>query len=101
METIATNRPLLPEQMSVDYPQELEVITSAAYSFRIGAPEAVRSVEARIDEGPWRPCRESCGFWWYDWSGYGNGLHEVLIRAENPHGWCIRSSPRKFMVRLG
>ena len=65
---------------SIDYPQEDETITSPHYTFRIKAPLNAEKVEVCVDGAPWQLCRYSSGFWWYDWSGYFSGEHEIVAR---------------------
>lgn len=65
---------------SIDYPQEDETITSPHYTFRIKAPLNAEKVEVCVDGAPWQLCRYSSGFWWFDWSGYFSGEHEIVAR---------------------
>ena len=92
-------RKLLPApKVTVDYPQQNEKIASAQYAVRVGAPEDVKSVEVAVDQGSWLPCRKAVGYWWYDWSGYGKGEHEIVARIETQEGKRISSEPREFFV---
>src|SRR5438270_5168402 len=65
---------------AVDFPQEGERISSSHYTFRIRAPLNAEKVEVCIDGSPWQLCRYSASFWWYDWSGYSAGEHELVAR---------------------
>ena len=65
---------------SIDYPQEDETIISSHYTFRIKAPLNAEKVEVCIDGAPWQLCRYSSGFWWFDWSDYFSGEHEIVAR---------------------
>lgn len=93
MKTVMTE--IRPE---VEYPQQDEKITSTQYSFRIGAPAGAEGVDVSIDQGPWLACRNSAGFWWYDWSGYDNGEHEIIARIRGRNNRWIVSTPHEFMV---
>jgi hypothetical protein len=78
-------------------PSEDEVIAPPSYTFKIAATPWVDSMEVSIDQGDWMPCREALGFWWYDWSGFDKGEHEVMARS------CTgtlppASAPRLFTV---
>lgn len=68
------------EKASIDYPREDELITSPHYTFRIAAPMNAEKVEVCIDGAPWQLCRYSAGHWWYDWTGYYSGEHEIVAR---------------------
>lgn len=87
-------------QLSVDYPQQGERVTSACYTLRLSAPANARSVDVAIDDGPWQSCRQSNGYWWYDWSGYQNGEHEIVARVETQEGARVSSEPHEFFVQL-
>ena len=77
--------------IQIDYPQEGEVVGSGHYTVRISAVD-VLDVEVSIDEGPWQACRESAGYWWFDWSGYDSGPHEMMVRGIDSEGDLIESS---------
>ncbi|MFI5363441.1 MAG: hypothetical protein ACHQ49_15855 [Elusimicrobiota bacterium] len=87
-------------QLSVDFPRQGETIASDAYTFRISAPGDVQKVEVAIDQAEWRPCRQSAGYWWSDWSGYENGEHEITARLVTAEGRAISAEPHEFFVRL-
>jgi hypothetical protein len=70
--------------LSVDYPQEGELISARGYTFRI-AGQAL-NVEVAIDGDEWRPCRPAQGYWWFDWSGYASGRHQMLVRGRPEAG---------------
>ena len=84
----------------VDFPYQDEGIVSPQYTLRISAPENAESVDVSIDQGPWLSCRKAEGFWWYDWSGYENGEHEVIARTPGRNGRWLMSTPNEFMVKL-
>lgn len=85
---------------NIDYPQEEELITSPHYTFRVKAPLNAEKVEICIDGAPWQLCRYSSGFWWYDWSDYGSGDHEVVARILpfDSRNYTLRT--RRFSVSL-
>lgn len=93
--TTKTTTDIRPE---IDYPQLGEKITSRDYSFRLSAPESADEVGVSINQGPWQACRRSVGYWWYDWSGYDYGEHEIIARARAKNGRWLVSKPRNFVV---
>lgn len=80
--------------VGVDYPQVGEILTSSQYAIRIST-SAMEGVEISIDGKEWQPCRESVGFWWYDWSGFGAGVHTVVARIAMGKRY-LKSKPRSF-----
>lgn len=84
--------------VSLDHPQEGERITGSHYSFRIGALNGAERVEVSIDRGPWEPCRQAAGYWWYDWTGYPEGNHQAVIRVQTKDDRTLSSQPRQFEV---
>ena len=87
--------------LSVDFPRQNEVIASAQYTVRVFAPEGVKRVGISIDQGQWRSCRPAVGYWWYDWSGYANGEHEIITSLVTADDKRIISEPHEFFVDLG
>ena len=85
---------------SIDYPQEEETITSPHYTFRVKAPLNAEKVELCIDGAPWQLCRYSSGFWWFDWSDYATGEHEIVARILpfDSRNYTLRT--RRFTVSL-
>jgi hypothetical protein len=82
----------------VDYPREDEVVLSAGYTIRIEAEDAA-SVELSLNGGEWLPCRESVGYWWFDWQPVP-GSHELTARAKKLNGRSAKSDTRRFRVEL-
>ena len=82
----------------IEYPRHNETITSQDYTFRIVAMHGVKKVEVSIDEAGWQPCRQSGDSWWYDWSGYGSGEHEIVARLQLSDGRFHTSERRFFAV---
>lgn len=85
-------------QPALDYPKRNEKITSQHYTFRISVPAPARNVEVSINEGPWQPCRNSVGYWWYDWSQYRPGAYKAIARALVDGGKKVTSEPNEFVV---
>jgi len=87
-------------EIAVDYPQARELVTSSDYTFRIAARAASR-VEVAIDDCTWQPCRQTNGYWWYDWSGYASGKHQVTARIQPQNdGQKSTSQTCRFRVEL-
>ncbi|HXT01934.1 MAG TPA: ACT domain-containing protein [Elusimicrobiota bacterium] len=82
----------------IEYPRHNETITSKDYTFRIVAIPGVRKVEMSIDEAGWQPCRQSGDSWWYDWSGFGSGDHEIVARVQFSDGHYHTTERRFFTV---
>jgi len=85
-------------RLMVDYPQYGDKIDQPHYAFRIGTLGEIESVEISLDYCRWRPCRESAGYWWYDWSGYAKGQHQAVARARTKDGQVLTSEACKFLV---
>jgi hypothetical protein len=80
--------------VGVDFPQVGEILTSPHYAIRVST-SATEGVEISIDGKEWQPCRESVGYWWYDWSGFGAGVHTVVTRILVGKR-SLKSKPRSF-----
>lgn len=65
-------------QISIDFPQEGETLWNPYYCVRVGTTLS-GSVEISIDGGDWQPCRESVGYWWFDWTASA-GEHTLQAR---------------------
>jgi len=86
--------------LEIDHPHQDQTVTSGLYTFRVGGPDTLALMEISVDRGPWRACRRSCGYWWYDWSGFENGEHILVARGQNRDGSPVGSTPRRFTVSL-
>ena len=84
----------------LDHPQQGEKITAPHYTFRIGTSGDIARVEISINKGPWQPCRNSVGYWWYDWSGYMGGRYQAVAKAQTKNDQVFTSEPCKFQVAL-
>lgn len=82
------------QYVGVDYPQVGEILTSPQYAIRIST-SATEGVDISVDGKEWQPCRESVGFWWHDWSGFGAGVHTVVARISVGKRY-LKSKPRSF-----
>jgi len=89
-----------PVTVRVVFPRDGEMITQPSYSLQISAPGEIAGADVRIDQGDWQPCRQSLGLWWFDWSGYDSGEHEVVARMRKPDGAAVNSEARIFQVKL-
>ena len=84
----------------IEYPKQNETIVSPEYTLRIAAPVVVEALDISIDQGPWAACRKEVGFWWYDWSGYTDGEHEIIARTRGLNGRWRMSAPRELLVAM-
>lgn len=89
--------PTLSVRPTLDYPKQYEHLVQGHYGTRITAPDA-DEVDVSVDQGPWQPCRESVGHWWFDWSADDAGEHEVIARARLTGGRWLVSTPHEFFV---
>ncbi len=87
--------------VQVQFPGEGEVISGLSYTFHISAAPGTEGVEVSIDNGDWMPCREALGLWWYDWSGFDKGEHELAARTQMGDGISANAAPRRFAVEGG
>ncbi|MDO8716974.1 MAG: hypothetical protein Q7J73_09265 [Dehalococcoidales bacterium] len=84
----------------LDHPQQGEKITAPQYTFRVGTIGDIARVEISLNEGSWRPCRNSVGYWWYDWADYAGGRYQVVARLQAKDGHLFTTEPCKFQVAL-
>lgn len=84
-------------EILLDYPRNGETVAPGHYAIRISAkPE--HAVEVSIDGGEWLSCRESVGFYWYDWTPAGTGEVKIVARAKNGGPRAKRSEERRVVV---
>lgn len=74
-----TSLPTAVTRPKIDFPRENESV-GASYTARIHAPGAL-AVHVAVDQGDWRECRESLGYWWLDWTPEAAGEHELIACA--------------------
>lgn len=86
--------------LAVEYPRQGETIASTDYTVRVFAPDSAKKVGISIDQGPWTSCRYAVGYWWFDWSGFENGEHQIVVSMENGQGDRVISEPHEFFVDL-
>lgn len=84
----------------MDYPKDGEVITSRDYTLRFSASDETRTVEVSIDGGPFQACRQASGHFWFDWSNYMSGRHEIVVRARLSDGQLEKAPVRRLRVEL-
>lgn len=82
----------------IEFPHQDETIVSPTYTLRVAAPDAAEALDVSIDQGAWRPCRKEVGYWWYDWSDYADGEHEIIARIRGRGGRWRMSAPRQLLV---
>ncbi|HCC49058.1 MAG TPA: transaldolase [Elusimicrobia bacterium] len=82
------------EYVVVDFPKNLENITSRHYSVRIGASDCT-GVDISINDQPWQPCRHAAGYWWFDWNNYQPGTHQLVARMHKRNGEYLISKRRR------
>jgi hypothetical protein len=82
----------------IEYPREDETLVSPTYTMRVAAPASAEGLDVSIDQGPWRACRKDVGYWWYDWSDYADGEHELITRIRGRNGRWRMSAPRRITV---
>ena len=85
------------EYVVVDYPKNLETITSRHYSVRIGASDCT-GVDISINDQPWQPCRHTVGYWWFDWNNIQPGTHQLVARMHTRTGEYQISKRRRCKV---
>jgi len=85
------------EYVLIDHPKNLETITSRDYSIRIAASDAV-SLDISIDDAPWQGCRHSVGYWWFDWTNFTPGTHQLVARMHMKNGEYLISKRRRCKV---
>jgi hypothetical protein len=82
----------------IDFPHTGETITSDYYAFRIGASPCDR-VEICLNGKDWLPCRNSIGYWWFDWFNYSPGTYRLKARQVNFKNKLEVSTPVRFKVK--
>ena len=85
------------EYVVVDYPKNLESITARQYSVRIGTSDCT-GVDISVNDQPWQPCRHNVGYWWFDWSNFQPGTHQLVARMHQRNGEYLISKRRRCKV---
>ena len=78
----------------IDYPEPNEEISiGTGYTIRVYATQC-ETVEISVNDGKWQPCRNSCGYWWYDWDEIEPGTYRIHARMFKSSGEIIVSKGR-------
>jgi len=85
------------EYVVVDYPKNLENITTRNYSVRIGTSDCT-GVDISVNDQPWQPCRHAVGYWWFDWNNFQPGTHQLVARMHKRNGEYLISKRRRCKV---
>jgi transaldolase/glucose-6-phosphate isomerase len=85
------------EYVLIDYPKNLENITTRNYSVRIAA-SAAAGMDISINDAPWQGCRHSVGYWWFDWTNFTPGTHQLVARMHKTNGEYLISKRRRCKV---
>lgn len=91
-----TAKPPKAPAVILDYPREGETVSPGAYAIRVAAA-CDHKVEVSIDGGPWAECRQSVGYFWYDWAPSAPGEHRIVARAKNGSP-RFKTSPERLCV---
>ncbi|MBN1621641.1 MAG: hypothetical protein JW871_03520 [Endomicrobiales bacterium] len=75
----------------IDHPKQGEVVSGQHYAVRIGASDK-GMVEISINDTEWQPCRQSAGYWWFDWSQPNPGNNKIIARLKNEKGRTLKKS---------
>ena len=85
------------EYVMIDHPKNLENITSRQYTIRISVSNA-NGLDISIDDAPWQGCRHSVGYWWFDWTNFTPGTHQLVARMRTNTGEYLISKRRRCKV---
>jgi len=83
--------------VSIDYPREGDLVLAGHYAVRISA-KASGSVQICVNKGDWSECRNSGGFFWYDWWPAKAGKYTLTARVQIGKGTPVKSDPRACTV---
>ena len=83
------------EYVVMDYPKNNETINSWYYAVKIGTGLNCEKVDISIDDKPWQACRYSNGYWWYDWTNYTPGSHQLIARMTKTNGQYLITKKRR------
>ena len=86
------------ECIKIDYPEEGEVIRSEQYTFRISTAVPALRVEISLNGGNWQSCRESAGYWWFDWKKEKTKPKALHARVHDTNGSVHISEMRRFCI---
>jgi hypothetical protein len=84
-------------EILIDYPMEGEQVHEGSYAIRIST-EPNAEVEISINNGEWQPCRESLGYWWFDWQPLVGARCKLVARSRVGKGRWKKSAPRSCQI---
>jgi hypothetical protein len=85
-------QPATPPYIWIDHPLQNERLLAPTYVIRLGVGGA-ELVELSVDKGPWRACRLTSGYWWFDWDAIAPGKHVLVARMKALDGRWFRTPP--------
>lgn len=85
------------EYVVIDYPKNLETINARHYCVRMGASDCT-GMDISINDQPWQPCRHAVGYWWFDWTNFQPGTHQLVARMHKRNGEYLISKRRRCKV---
>ena len=83
----------------IDFPKEGERVSSGHYAVRISAPKGW-DVEINTGGTEWWGCRESVGFYWFDWWPAKPGRTNLSVRVKSGKGRWKKVSERACTVAV-
>jgi hypothetical protein len=89
-----------PPFIWIDHPQQNERLRGPVYVIRLGVGGA-DSVEIAIDQAPWQKCRQTSGYWWFDWSAIAPGKHTLVARMKTADSRWYKTPPRTCDYKAG
>lgn len=89
------------KSVSIDYPVADEVIPCGYYTFRLGTISNVGWVQISINGGEWQHCRQTSGYWWFDWYVVQPGDFYVEAKVLLENGAEEKTDKRRFKVVQG
>jgi hypothetical protein len=78
-------KPAAKSKVSIDYPQEGELVHRGHYSIRISGGNG--ECQAAVDGTDWQNCRSDAGFSWFDWFPESAGTHRITVRSRVSGKW--------------
>lgn len=87
-----------PIALSIDYPQEGDVVLEGHYAVRISVPFAGQT-QVSVNKGPWQTCRPDSGYQWFDWWPEKSGKQKLEARLVLDDGTILKAEVRSFTVK--
>jgi hypothetical protein len=79
----------------VEHPKNNETITSPTYTINVKPEGPINNVRVQFDDQPaWQQARFHEGRWWFDWHGYDEGRHKIVVQAWNVNGQSVEVTRR-------